>query len=109
MGKRRLYDEDAEEVFGLSVAIYFEALRYRQQLRPGEFFTYETKDVTKNTGLTYKQQLRAHKVLIAAGWIESKRTYRERGGTAVLFRITNIALDIIKDTHRKRYIKQKQR
>ena len=109
MGKRRLYDQDAEEVFGLPVAIYFEAIRYRQQLKPGEFFTYQTKDMTKNTGLTYKQQLRAHKLLVAAGWLETRRTFRERGGTITLFRITGVAMDITKNTSRKRQFRQKQR
>lgn len=109
MGKRRLYDEDVQEIFGLSIAIYFEALRYRQQLKPSEFFAYDTYDITRNTGLTYKQQLRAHKVLAAASWIDTRRGWNEKGGTVTLFCITVLALDIAKDTPRKRYIKKLQR
>lgn len=109
MGKRRLYDEDVQEVFGLPVAIYFEALRYRQQLKPGGFFSYETGDMTRNTGLSYKQQLRAHKLLKAAAWIETKRGFQDKGGTVTLFRLTDAALDIAKDTPRKRTLKQKRR
>lgn len=107
MGKRRLYDEDVHDVFGffgVGVAIYFEALRYRQQLRPGEFFRYPVKDINKNTGLSYKQQLRTHKILRETNWIETKRGWHDEGGTVILFRITQMAQDIIKDTPRRRNV-----
>lgn len=105
MGKRRLYDEDVHDVFdtfGVEVAIYFEAIRYRQQLKLGEFFAYRVSEITKNTGLSYKQQLRVHKILEATGWIKTKRGWQNGGGTITLFKITELAADIIKDTPRRR-------
>lgn len=108
MGKRRLFDEDVSDVFrafGLSIAVYFEALRYRQQLKPGHFFAYPTEDITKNTGLSYKQQLRAHKVLKSCEWIETDRVRASGGGTVTIFRVTELAYEAIKDTRRKRGVR----
>lgn len=106
MGKRRLYDEDVQEVFGVSVAVYFEALRYRQQLHVGEFFAYGAADITRRTGLSYKQQLRAHKVLRDREWVETGRSIKNGGGTVTLFRLTDLALEVVKDTPRKRSARQ---
>lgn len=102
MGKRRMFDDDVEECFDKPIAIYFEALRYRQQLSPDDFFMYRTEDMQKRTGLSYKQQLRAHKWLLDTDWIEVVRKRDRNGGSILFFRITAFAKSLIKDTVRRR-------
>jgi hypothetical protein len=105
MGRRRLYDEDVHEVFsffGVEVAIYFEAIRYRQQLTPGQFFQFTREDIRKRTDLTFKQQARVRRVLEATEWVETKRGYQKKGGTVTCFQLTEMAKDLIKKTPRKR-------
>lgn len=107
MGKRRLYDEDVHEVFdsfGVGVAIYFEAIRYRQQLYDDEFFAFSSEDIKKRTDLTYRQQARVRRILQATGWIQTERGFRPTGGTITRFRISDMARDLIKVTPRRRNI-----
>ena len=105
MGKRRLYDEDVHEVFssfGVNIPVFFEALRYRQQLTPEGAFPYPARDMERMTGLTYKQQLRAHKILETTGWIQTNRRRAIKGGTITYFYVTEFARGLIKNTVRKR-------
>lgn len=77
MGKRCFYDLDVQDafgLFGLEVAVYFEVLRFRQQLFENNFFTYTAEEITRNCGLSYKQQIRARNVLEATDWIEVRRS-----------------------------------
>lgn len=103
MGKRRIYDEDVHEVFGLfgvEVAIFFEAVRYKQQLHKGYFFPFPSKEITKKCDLSYKQQLRVRKVLETTGWLET-----QRGGEntcCVHYRVTELAESLIRKTPRRR-------
>jgi hypothetical protein len=100
-----MYDEDVHEVFdtfGVEVPIYFEAIRYRQQIVPEEFFPFTRAQIQKNTDLTPKQQARTRRILTATGWLETRRGFNRKGGTVTLFRITNFARSLIKDTPRRR-------
>lgn len=101
MGKRRMFDEDVHEVFrefGVEVAIFFEAVRYRQQLDKDHFFPFKIADIKSSTGLTYRQQLRARRVLESTGWIITKRGL----GSIVYYKVTDLAKKLIKHTPRKR-------
>lgn len=113
MGKVRLFDNDVEECFDKSIAVYFEALRYRAQLYDeGVFFPFSVAEMTKRTGLTYKQQWRAHQWLEGLGerkWIETKRL-STKGKNVLHFRVTDFAYGLINQTVRRydvRTLKQK--
>ena len=107
--KRRIYDEEVHEVFdtfGVEVAIYFEAIRYRQQLHldktaEGEnrfqFFPFKREDIQKRTDLSFSQQRRTRLILSTTGWIETKRQ-----NDATCFKLTKLALECTKNTKRRR-------
>lgn len=102
MGKRRYFDEDVNEVFdtfGVEVAIYFEVLRYRQQLNKGFFPLARTK-IKERADLTFAQQRRARVLLETVGWIETKRHNQ-----ATMFRITELAKECTKHTIRRHNVR----
>jgi len=102
---KRMYDEEVHEVFGLfgsEVAIYFEAIRYRQQLTPDQYFGFSREDIKKRTDLTFKQQARVRRILEAMEWLDTKKGYQKKGGTVTTFKVTDMAKDLIKKTPRKR-------
>ena len=112
MGKQIvcMWDDEVAEVFELfgreRTAKFFEALRYRQQLykKDGkeQFFPYKAKDIHRNTGVGYKPQQRARKVLEATGWIEVKKHATAKENSVLHYRITDQAKELIKDIRRKR-------
>ncbi len=109
MGKRRMYDDDVEECFDKPIAIFFEAIRYRQQLTPGEFFTFTADKIQVKSGLTYKQQLRARKWLTGLGecsWIETMRKRGKDGGTVLDYKVTAFAKEVLKHNVYKRDLRR---
>ena len=108
MGKRRIYDEDVFDTFssfGVGIAIYFEAIRYRQQLTPDSPFPFRRSAIEDKTGLTIYQQRRARNLLATVGWLEVERRSSANGGSITHYRISDFAKDLIKSgTQRKRYI-----
>lgn len=111
MGSQTLviWDEEIADCFdlwgGRKIAVYFEALRYRQQLTKGEFFAYASSHLERNTGLTYKQQLSAKKVLEGSGWIETTRKQNHKKGSSLYYRLTDLAFEATKHIKRPRNLK----
>jgi hypothetical protein len=89
-----MWDNEIAEVFDLwggeTIARYFEAIRYRQQLTPNEMFAYRAADIKKVSGLSYKKQLHAKKVLVGSGWLETQRV-NDGNGTKQCFVLTALA------------------
>lgn len=85
-----LWKDNKHLVHGELCARYFEALRFRQQLTPGESFIYKASKIEEMSGLSYKRQLKARSVLEGSGFIEAKRV-RNGKGTAISFRLTELA------------------
>lgn len=86
----RAWDDEVAECFdlwgGVKVAAYFEALRYRQQLTPDEYFSLPSNTIEHLTGLTRHQQRTSRGVLEGSGWIEL-RTFINR----IEYRLTALA------------------
>lgn len=107
MGKLnlRIFDDGVAEVFeafgGKDTALYFEAVRYRQQLFRGKSFTFRSKDIRQRTGLSYQKQRLACQVLSATGWIESAVTSKGKE-----FKITSQGYDLTKYTKRRRDVRE---
>jgi hypothetical protein len=78
--KFQIWDDEVAECFdlwdGQKVAAYFECLRYRQQLTPGQPFIVRTMDVKTLTGLSQWSQQNARIVLEGSGWIKAKASGR---------------------------------
>lgn len=88
IGRRHLID-------GTLVARYFEALRFRQQLKPRTPFVFKSEDIRQVSGLSYKRQLKARKVLVGSGWI-SARFVRADNGTVLQYEITDLGREAIR-------------
>lgn len=105
---RRMYDKEVHEVFdtfGIGVAIYFEAIRYRQQLHTNEEGSYLPFPLTREkihqlTGLSVWQQYRAKKVLDVCNWIEVGKKRAKKGGTVSYFRVGDLAREALGDIKR---------
>lgn len=100
-----IWDDEVAECFDLRAgkehlidgklcARYFEAIRYRQQLTPRKSFAFKSTAIKDISGLSYKQQLKAKKVLEGSGWIETDRI-RKGKGTVLTFLVTKLARDAI--------------
>jgi len=116
MGSQNLviWDEEIADCFSLwggrKIAIYFEALRYRQQLfKQDEYFPYSATSLEKNIGLTYKQQLHAKKVLEGSGWLETRRKQNTKKGSALFYRVTELAREATSHIKRPRDITELKR
>lgn len=111
MGKVRFYDDEVADCFDQSIAIYFEAIRFRAQLYDKEeFFPMSSKDIQETTGLSYRKQRRAHLWLEGTDeypfdmggckWIETKRL-STKGKNVLHFRITPFARGLVGKTVRR--------
>ena len=115
MGSQNLviWDEEIADCFSLwggrKIAIYFEALRYRQQLFKDEFFPYSAVSLEKNSGLTYKQQLYAKKVLEGSGWVDTRRKQNTKKGSALFYKITELAFEATGHIRRPRNLTELRR
>lgn len=104
-----VWDKEVEEFFdeygnGQTIAVYFECLRYRQQLTPKQPFTISSKQVERQTGLKAWSQQNARRLLDAAGWIESH--FDGRGYTSLVTDVGRQAVSHIK--HRRSTIELRQ-
>ncbi len=100
---RRMFDQEVAETFdtwGLGVAIYFEVIRYRQQLHEGEFFPMSREKIKQLTGLSYWQQHRVKKILTVCDWIETIKKRDKRGGTINHFRVGAKAKEALEQVQR---------
>jgi len=110
MGKQivRIWDSEVAECFelfgGQKTAMYFEALRYRQQLKKGQLFAYSVEDIKKSTGLSYEAQKRAKDVLVGTGWIKAERRTQANGGNVQCFQLAELAYEATKKTPRRRNV-----
>ncbi len=98
-----VWDKEVAECFelwgGQNVAIYFECLRYRQQIAPKDSFVLSSKEIEAQSGLSLWRQQNARKILEGAGWII---TQRDRDG--IRFTITDYAREATKHITHKRNI-----
>lgn len=108
MGKLsfRIHDNTVSETFelfgGEDTALYFEALRYRQQLfKRGEKFSYKTSKIQERTGLSHHKQRLAREVLAAVGWIAV-----ERNSNGFTFLLLGDAYEATKHTQRRRNVRE---
>lgn len=104
MNKRviRVYDPEIADCFelfgGEKTAIFFEALRYRQQLFEGQFFSFKSSHIKKMTSLGYRLQIAAREVLEATGFIETRRCADGVSNSIMQYKITPSAFKAIAHT-----------
>ncbi len=108
MGKLnfRIHDNTVAEVFelfgGEDTALYYEAIRYRQQLYKKEScFFYKTEEIKGRTGLSEHKQRLAREVLSATEWLSVERT-----SNGFRFHVLPTAYEATKGTQRRRNMRE---